>query len=111
LGGFNSHLANSREPEASSSTRSSDLGEFIDNLDEMLLPDLALQVEKKFVYDATSTRDASDLVRSDSNQSADTTQSKSSFDLEDLDLLLKLKDVGATACRGPPIFDNYWDCN
>jgi hypothetical protein len=41
LGGFNTHLANSKEPEASSSTPSSDLDDFIDNLDDMLLPDLA----------------------------------------------------------------------
>jgi hypothetical protein len=41
LGGFNSHLANSKKPEASSSTPSSDLDEFIDNLDDLLLPDLA----------------------------------------------------------------------
>jgi hypothetical protein len=41
LGGFNSHLANSKVPEASSSTPSSDLDEFIDNLDDLLLPDLA----------------------------------------------------------------------
>jgi hypothetical protein len=31
LGGFNSHLANSKESETSSSTPSSDLDEFIDN--------------------------------------------------------------------------------
>jgi hypothetical protein len=30
---------------------------------------------------------------------------------EDLNLLLKFKDVGATACRAPPIFDNYSDSN
>jgi hypothetical protein len=42
LGGFNSHLVDSREPKASASTRSSDLDEFIDNLDELLLPDLVL---------------------------------------------------------------------
>jgi hypothetical protein len=40
LGGFNSHLADSRKPEASTSTRSSDLNKFIDNLDESLFPDL-----------------------------------------------------------------------
>jgi hypothetical protein len=42
LGGLNSHLANSRKPEAPTSTRSSDLDEFVDNLDELLLPDLVL---------------------------------------------------------------------
>jgi hypothetical protein len=30
---------------------------------------------------------------------------------EDLDLLLKLKDVGATTCRGAPVIDNYSDSN
>jgi hypothetical protein len=111
LGGFNSHLANSREPETSSSTQSSDLVEFIDNLDELLLPDLVLQVEKMSVFDATSTPDAPDLVGSDSKKSKGTTQSKSLSDLEkELDLLLKLKDVGATACRGP-IFNIYLDSN
>jgi hypothetical protein len=103
FGGFNSHVVNSRKRETSASTRSSDLDEFIDNLDKLLLPDLALKFEKMFVFDATSTRDAPELVRSDSNQSEGTTQSKSLSNLEeDLDLLLKLKDVGATACRGGP---------
>jgi hypothetical protein len=46
LGSFNSHLVNSKEPEASTSTRSSDLDEFIDNLAELLLPDLAPQIKK-----------------------------------------------------------------
>jgi hypothetical protein len=44
-GGFNSHLANSKEPKASSSTPSSDLDDFVDNLDDVLLPDLAQQIE------------------------------------------------------------------
>jgi hypothetical protein len=41
LGGFNSHLADSRKWEASTPTRRSDLDKFNDNLDELLLPDLA----------------------------------------------------------------------
>jgi hypothetical protein len=41
LGGFNSHLVDSRKPEPSTSTQSSNLKEFIDNLDELLLPGLA----------------------------------------------------------------------
>jgi lantibiotic modifying enzyme len=73
LGGFNSHLANSKELEASSSTTSSDLDDFINNLDDMLLPDLAQQIEKISVFNATSTRDAPDLVGLDSNQSIKTT--------------------------------------
>jgi hypothetical protein len=104
LGGFNSHLVDSRELEASTSTRSSDLNEFVDNLDELLLPDLALQIEKKSIFNATSTRDAPKLVGSDSNRSKRTTRPKSLSDLEeDLDLLLMFKDVGATACRAAPI--------
>jgi hypothetical protein len=72
-----------------------------------LLPDMALQIEKMSIFIATSTHDASDLVGSDSNRSAETTQSKSFSDLEeDLDLLLKL--VGATACRGAPFSITTW---
>jgi hypothetical protein len=67
LGGFNSHLANSKQPEASPSTSSSDLDDFINNLDDMLLPDLAQQIEKISVFNVTSTRDAPDLLGSDSN--------------------------------------------
>jgi hypothetical protein len=65
LGGFNSHLANSKEPEASSSTPSSDLDEFIDNLDDLLLPDLALQIKKMSIFYATSTHDSPNLFGSD----------------------------------------------
>jgi hypothetical protein len=39
-GGFNSHLADTSESEASAATQCSDLDKFVDNLDEMLLPDL-----------------------------------------------------------------------
>jgi hypothetical protein len=46
FGGFNSHLVDSREPDASTSTQSSNLDEFIENLDELLLPDLVLQIKK-----------------------------------------------------------------
>jgi hypothetical protein len=111
-GGFNSHLVDSRKPEASTPTRHNNLDDLIDNLDELLLPDLVLQILKMSVFDATSTQVAPELVGSDSNQSERTTESKSLSDLEeDLDLLLKPKDVGATACRGAPIFDNYSDSN
>jgi hypothetical protein len=112
LGGFNSHLANSKEPEASSSTASSDLDEFINNLNDLLLPDLAQQIKKMSVFYATSTRDAPDLVGLESNQSKMTTQSKCLSDLEeDLDLLLKIMDVGATTCWGAPVFDIHSDSN
>jgi hypothetical protein len=105
LGCFNSHLANSKEPEASSSTPSSDLDEFIDNLNDLLFPDLGQQIKKMSVFNATSTHDAPDLVRSEKmSWSEKTTRSKSLSDLEeDLDLLLKTKDMGATACWGTPL--------
>jgi hypothetical protein len=44
LGGFNSHLVNSRKPEASTPTHRSDLDEFSDNLDNLLLLDLAREI-------------------------------------------------------------------
>jgi hypothetical protein len=78
----------------------------------MLRPDLAQQIEKKSIFNATSTHDAPDLFGSDSNQSEKTSQSKSLADLEeDLDLLLKIKDVGATVCRAAPIFNTHSDAN
>jgi hypothetical protein len=67
FGGFNSDLVDSRKPEASTPTRHSDLDEFIDNLDEFLLPDLARQIERMPIFDVTSTRAAPELVGSDSN--------------------------------------------
>jgi hypothetical protein len=82
LGGFNSHLSNSKEPKATSSTPSSDLDDFIDNLDDMLLPDLAQRIEKMSIFNATFARDALDLLGSDSNRSKKTSRSKSLSDLE-----------------------------
>jgi hypothetical protein len=112
LGGFNSHLVESRKPEASTPTRHRDLDKFINNLSELLLPDLVRQIEKISVFNTTSTRAAPELVRSDSNRSERTTQSKFLYDLEeDLDRLLKLEDVGATAYRGAPVFENYSNSN
>jgi hypothetical protein len=54
-GGFNSHLVDNREPEASAATQCSRLDEFVDNLDEMLLPDLAREIEEESVSDVIST--------------------------------------------------------
>jgi hypothetical protein len=68
--GFNSHLANSKEPEASSSTPSSDLDEFIDNLDNTLLPDLAQQIKKMSVFNAISSHGALDLFLLEANAKA-----------------------------------------
>jgi hypothetical protein len=53
-GGFNGDLANSRKPEAFAATRCSDLDEFIDNLDELLLPGLTGEIERMPLFDATS---------------------------------------------------------
>jgi hypothetical protein len=72
LGGFNSHLAKSKEPKATSLTPSSDPADFIDNLDDTLLPDLAQQIKKISFFNSTSTRDAPDLLGSDPNQSNNT---------------------------------------
>jgi hypothetical protein len=112
LGSFNSHLADSRKLEASAATRHSDLDEFIDNLDELLLLDLPKQIERISVFDATSTHVAPGLLGSNSSRSEEATQSESLYNLEeDLDHLLKIRDGGATNGWGAPIFDNYSDSN
>jgi hypothetical protein len=96
LGGFNNHLVDSRKPEASTSTRSS-------NLDELLLPDLPRQIERTFVFNATSTSAAPGLIESDSNRSKEALRSKSLSNLEeDLDRLFKIRDEGVTTRQGSP---------
>jgi hypothetical protein len=68
-----------------------------------MLPDLARQIERMSICDATSTRAAPELVESDSNRSEQTTQLESLSNLkEDLDHLFKREDAGATGCRGAP---------
>jgi hypothetical protein len=62
--GFNSHLVDSRKPEASAATRRSNLDSFID---ELLLPDMPRQIEKTSVFNTTSSRTAPGLLESDSN--------------------------------------------
>jgi hypothetical protein len=105
LGGFNSHLADSRKPEASTPTRRSDL-------DELLLPDLGRGDRDNVRFRRDFNGATPGLLGSDSNQSEETTQSESHSDLEeDLDRLLKLEGAGATTCRPPPIFYNYSDSN
>jgi hypothetical protein len=64
-GGFNSHLVNPRELEVPAATQRSDLDEFIDNLDEMLLLDLAGEIKEHSIFKATSTRAARRFLRSD----------------------------------------------
>jgi hypothetical protein len=65
-GGFNIHLADTRNPETSAATRRNDLGKLNDNLDKMLLPNFAGEIKKMSVFDATSTRAASGLLGLDS---------------------------------------------
>jgi hypothetical protein len=93
LGGFNSHLVDSRKLDTSTSTQNS-------NLDEMLLPDLPRQIERMPIFYVTSTRAAPGLLGSDSNRSKEASRSKSLSDLEeDLDRLFKIRDEGATTRR------------
>jgi hypothetical protein len=51
LGCFNSHLADSRKPEASTPTRCSDLDKLVNNLNELLLPDHVREIETASVFD------------------------------------------------------------
>jgi hypothetical protein len=106
LGGFNSHLIDSRKLEASTATRRNNLDSFINDLDELLLPDLARQIEITFVFDMTSSRAAPGL-RSDSNRYEEASRFKSLPNSEeDLDRLFKIRDKGATARQGLPVL-NY----
>jgi hypothetical protein len=70
-GGFNVHLANSRKPEPSTPNRCSNLDKFVNNLDELLLPDHTEEIERMSVFNATSTHAAPELLRSDLIQSVD----------------------------------------
>jgi hypothetical protein len=70
-GGFNSHLSNTKEPEASAATQCSHLDEFVDNLDEMLLPNLATEIEEKPVFDRILTHATPRLLGLDSIQSGE----------------------------------------
>jgi hypothetical protein len=125
-GGFNSHLADTSKLEAFVAARCSDLDKFIDNLNEMLLPNLAWEIEKMCVLDATSNHATPGHPGSDSTQSKkgrtqftfglrnaasvyqEAIKFESLSDLEeDLDHLLKIGDEGATACWGPPVFVDY----
>jgi hypothetical protein len=107
-GGFNGHLADSKNPEASTPSRCSDLDKFVDSLDELVLPDHAGEIETTSAFDTTSTRAAPGLLGLDSNRSDEATRSESLSDLqEDLDHLLKLGDEGAITYRGGPVSDNY----
>ncbi|RLN03691.1 putative polyprotein [Panicum miliaceum] len=124
-GNFRQHLIDNK-PEVSAATPSSDLDEFVDNLDEMLLPDLTREIEKLSIFDATPTRAAPGFPGSDWTPSGEqrdrfpfslrntTTVYQEAMESEfysalekDLDELLELGDKDATACREAPIFDDY----
>ena len=60
-GGFDSHLANSREPEAFPVRRSNAADDHVGNLSEMMIPDLAREIEQKLIFDASSTRSSINL--------------------------------------------------
>jgi hypothetical protein len=61
------------KPEASAAAQRSDFDEFIDNLDETLLPDLAREIEKTSAVDATFRlvlhQDSSGRIQSDLRKS------------------------------------------
>jgi hypothetical protein len=117
------------KPEAPVATSCSNLDESTDYLGEMLLPDLARDIEEQSVFNTTSIHAAPELVRSDLIQSTRTCEpnSHSSYatwplftrrpcDLKtlsalqkDLYHLVKIGEEDATACREAPIFDKYKD--
>ncbi|RLN03049.1 hypothetical protein C2845_PM13G05970 [Panicum miliaceum] len=121
--GFDGHLADTKEPETSSC--SSQLNEFIDSLDDMLLY-LAREIEENSVPDAFSARVPTRLSSPGSTRTEEehtrfpigqlnaasthmeALRSKSLSDLENkLDLLLEFGDEDATACWEAPVFSNY----
>jgi hypothetical protein len=112
LGGFINRIVNFRKPEAFAPTQSSDIDEFFDNFDELLLPDLPRQIERTFVFNVTSIHATQGLLGSDSNRLEEASRSKSLSDLEeDLDHPFKIRDEGDIARRGPPILNYDSDSN
>jgi hypothetical protein len=111
LGGFDSHLIDSRKMEASAATGRRNFDSFIDDLDELLLPDLPRQIVSTPVFNATPSH-ATPGLGSDSNRSEEVSRSKSLPDSEeDLGRLFKIRDEGAITCQGPPILDYDSDSN
>jgi hypothetical protein len=64
-GSFHRYLVDDTRAKASAASHRYGLDEFIDNLDETLLPDLAREIEEKSVFNSTSIRAAPGLFRSD----------------------------------------------
>jgi hypothetical protein len=70
-GSIRRHLVNGMKLETSVASQRSSLNEFIDNLHETLLPDLTKEIEEESVSNATLTRTAPELLRSDLIRSKD----------------------------------------
>jgi hypothetical protein len=70
-GSIRRHLIHDMKPEASAASQRNSLDEFIDNLDETLLPNLATEIEEVSIFNATSTRAALELLRLDLIRSED----------------------------------------
>jgi hypothetical protein len=64
-GNFRRHFIDDMKSEASVASQRNGLDEFIDNLDETLLPDITREVVEESVFNATPTRAAPVLLRSD----------------------------------------------
>jgi hypothetical protein len=70
-GNFHWHLVDNTKPEAPTTTPCRDLDEFVDSLGQMLLLVLAREMEEESIFNATSTRAAPGLPRSDLTWSED----------------------------------------
>jgi hypothetical protein len=67
-GSFRGHLVDNVKPKPST-VQCNDLDEFIDKLEETLLPNLARKIEEESAVDATSTRASLGLLELDSIRS------------------------------------------
>ena len=124
-GGFNSHLTNPREPEAIS-VKSSNIANRSSDLGEMLLPDLAKEIEEKLAIIASSTRSQIKLRLEPTRPKIHCVQPifwlhsassvyrkliKSIYFAQEkgLDHPVYVEHINATASREAPVFDVYSD--
>jgi hypothetical protein len=122
-GGLNGHLNNPTEPEAISS-ESCDFADGSSNLGEMLLPDLAKEIEQKLDTNSSSTR--TQISLSPSSTQVETFCIQPTFGLRNSastyqemiksiystygassDYPVYVKNSHATASREAPVFDVY----
>ena len=125
LGGFDSHLANPIEPEAISSESCNTIARSDDHGD-MLLPDLAKEIEQKLDFNLSSTRTQIDLDTSPTR--IETPLARPIFGLRNassayqrmiksiyssyeasLDQTTYTENFSATTSRGAPVFNIYSD--